>query len=149
MRARWLALSSIAFALACRPQPSATLELPPARSAEPSGFAEGPTVIADAALPRTPPASLDPELDWTKVDDRFADLVLASGHERARVPYDAEHPTSGSAAPLVTVEVLATVRAGCWTALIVSVTGGDVVVPDVAVARFVTRPASMSAWVVV
>lgn len=105
MRARWLALSSIAFALACRPQPSATLELPPARSAEPSGFAEGPTVIADAALPRTPPASLDPELDWTKVDDRFADLVLASGHERARVPYDAEHPTSGSAAPLVTVEV--------------------------------------------
>lgn len=105
MRARWLALPSLALTLACRPQPSATLELPPARESEPSGFAEGPTVIADAALPRTQPASADPELDWTKVDDRLADLVLASGYERARVPYDAEHPTSGSAAPLVTVEV--------------------------------------------
>jgi protein-disulfide isomerase len=106
MRAHWLALPSLVLMLACRPQPSASLELHHEHeAAEPSGLAEGATIIADAALPRTPAATSDPELDWTKVDDRLAALVLATGHERARVPYDAEHPTSGSAAPLVTVEV--------------------------------------------
>lgn len=106
MRAHaWLALPLLALALACRPQPTAAIELPARDAPEPTGLGAGPTVIADAALPRAAPGSSDPELDWTKVDDRLAELVRATGHERARVPYDAEHPTSGAEAPLVTVEV--------------------------------------------
>lgn len=98
-----LTLPLLAATLACRPQPSATLDLPASDDeAEPSGLDT--PVIADAALPaRAVP--IGPELDWTKVDDRFADQILARGHDRARVPYDADHPTTGADAPLVTVEL--------------------------------------------
>jgi protein-disulfide isomerase len=94
-------------ALACRPQPSATLALEPdpdADQAEPSGLGESSTVFVEP--PGGPPAAaIGPELDWTKVDDRLASLIVASGHERSRVAYDADHPWSGSTTPLVTIVV--------------------------------------------
>jgi protein-disulfide isomerase len=108
MRAQlWLALTVLVGALACRPQPSATLALEPdpdADQAEPSGLGESSTVFVEPPG-GSPAAAIGPELDWTKVDDRLASLIVASGHERSRVAYDADHPWSGSTTPLVTIVV--------------------------------------------
>ncbi|MFV8755672.1 DsbA family protein [Nannocystaceae bacterium ST9] len=102
--ATWLALALLLGALACRPQPSAELELasdPAAAPAEPSGLGEAATVFVEAANDRAP--VVGPELDWTKVDDRFASLIQASGQDRTRVPYDDDHPWSGASEPMVTI----------------------------------------------
>src|SRR5690349_8044723 len=103
----WLALTLLIGSLACRPQPSATLELgpdPADPTSEPSGLGEAPTVFVEpGGTARTP--VIGPELDWTKVDDRFASLITASGHERSRVPYDDDHPWTGSSKPMVTIVV--------------------------------------------
>jgi protein-disulfide isomerase len=108
MRAHpWLALTLLVGALACRPQPSATLALGSDAGdpkAEPSGLGEAPTVFVEPATGERAPV-IGPELDWTKVDGSLASLIDASGHERSRVPYDDDHPWIGSSAPLVTIVV--------------------------------------------
>lgn len=108
MRAQpWLALTLSIGALACRPQPSASIALatdPADPKAEPSGLGEAATVFVEPDARERAPV-IGPELDWTKVDDRLAARILATGQDRSRVDYDADHPWSGSSTPLVTIVV--------------------------------------------
>ena len=103
----WLALSFLAGSLACRPQPSAALVLdrdPADPQVEPSGLGDAPTVFVEPAT-RSTTREVGPELDWTKVDDRLAGLIQATGQDRSRVPYDDDHPWVGASAPMVTIVV--------------------------------------------
>lgn len=106
----WLALtlfSLVIGSLACRPQPSASLEIgsnPDDAKVEPSGLGEAATVFVEPPAGDRVPV-IGPELDWTKVDDRLASLITATGHDRSRVHYDADHPWAGSATPMVTIVV--------------------------------------------
>ncbi len=93
-------------AIACRPTPSAQLDLPPEsdpeiESSEP--VARGSTPVAPVIVDAPP---IGPELDWRAVDDRLTSVITAAGHPRIRVDYDANHPWFGASAPLVTVVVL-------------------------------------------
>lgn len=95
MRTR-LALLSLVTLLGCR-QPPAELTLESPTGAEPTGLSS-PTVFVEAPQVQDP----GPILDWHAVDDRFASLITG---QRFRVDYDADHPWTGAASPLVTIVV--------------------------------------------
>ncbi|WP_146658000.1 DsbA family protein [Enhygromyxa salina] len=87
-----------AWVLACH-QPTANItpstpSTPPA--AEPSGFADAPSVIVEAPV-RAP---VGPVLDWRLVGSDLAHLIEG---ERYRVDYDGDHPWAGASTPLVTI----------------------------------------------
>ncbi len=108
----WIALTLLLGSLACRPQPSSSIVTSdPTDSAEsasdpaePSGLGEAATVFVDPST-RGGPVGVGPELDWTKVDDRLAARIQATGHDRSRVDYDNNHPWSGATTPMVTIVV--------------------------------------------
>ncbi|MCA9684342.1 MAG: thioredoxin domain-containing protein [Myxococcales bacterium] len=92
-----LAALVVLLLFACRPAPSAELDLP-AEGAEPLARGGGPTVIAEA--PRAPDPG--PQLDWRAVDDRLSAQIDG---ERYRIDYDADHPWMGATVPRVTIVV--------------------------------------------
>jgi protein-disulfide isomerase len=99
LRALTLGFGLFMTLLACR-RPSADLSLPENRPAEPSGRGS-PSVIVE--VPGA--SSSGPILEWTAVDHRLDEIVLAVGGKRTRVTYDEAHPWDGAVVPMVTIVV--------------------------------------------